>query len=1161
MITCDFNTYREAFLEAVVRNSALRDIRGRFASRALSMIADYFGAVFAKVPVPASSAEPTFDFVLFHNETVSLFILDEGFPRRSGSEFGPEDLMNASEVLRRFVEKSASEPFEPVGTADSEFSLVRQIIRKLAEDQPLDDVRAVELFVFTPVRPRRTVPPAELRYGGLRTILRVFPLSELWEEGIGISGMENRLQCLPENLPALSAQTVLSLISEGLAYPVSREGASPAPAENGNTAKSASANAAVSPEAVRKEPETDFSEYYDRFIDRIDVKTEKNPYRSAVSAMLSDFYRLKVITPAPDEDGLLKAFDCFFVTDDMLCLCILDRHYDDREDEIITLADTHNVIRPLLDFARRAAESSDPVPAGSKSLRHRAVNIIRDLARGKIAEGGIRYVKLYAFTPCAPDPKVAEDGLRMQESLFTLGQTKCRARVISLKEMWARSIEIPPASKKAGKPARTPALAPAPKPEVAAKPENANGPKKPAREKSTKPPAASKATTPPAVVKPGDAEPTDAESFRQYLLIKAKEDSDFQHNAFFRLCTEILCDADLFEEIRPAFAHLRDTDAGEILFDGWALDEQNNVLSVFVLDLAEDRDGPTVSKAETDRYFGCLENFVSGSLNESLYDDVFDPRTDAGELAGIAQTGLCGGPGAENAFSRLRLIIVSSRTAAAGTASKQSVISGFRCDREIIDINELWKLSREDKELVVDFRQPRFGGGPLHVIAAVDDRTSGYRSYVGKIPGPVLAEIYREYGQRVLSSNVRAFLSVTQSVNKGIQKTIREEPHKFFAYNNGICAVASSVDSFDRQGLVDIMSATDFQVVNGGQTTASLYHALRAGISLDKIAVQLKLSVVPRNADIIERDEFIQNISKFANSQNQVTASDLGTNTIFQIAFHKLCDSPSCTVPAGTGQELGWFYERMRASYRNELSKRETASQKKAFRSRYPKGTLFTKTDLGKWFMSWYCHPHITSLGAQKCYTKFVAAIQKPSEEHDPKMTFVTPAFFRSAVARGILFLHVDNLIGSRPWYLAQRGYKANLTAYTVALLTKAVEYNFGPDMTIDLERIWQNQLLWYDPEHRNTCREISIFDELADRIARGVKSVFEDEPRDTHDVGEWVKKDKCWLAAQKIQLDISPSAEQFRRFFCCRKNPAWDFPVIDSSVLDPNRKGRKGSS
>lgn len=67
----------------------------------------------------------------------------------------------------------------------------------------------------------------------------------------------------------------------------------------------------------------------------------------------------------------------------------------------------------------------------------------------------------------------------------------------------------------------------------------------------------------------------------------------------------------------------------------------------------------------------------------------------------------------------------------------------------------------------------------------------------------------------------------------------------FFAYNNGITATAQDVETVLTEGGLEIRRLTDLQIVNGGQTTASLFHTQRKHkADLANIFVQMKLSVI-----------------------------------------------------------------------------------------------------------------------------------------------------------------------------------------------------------------------------------------------------------------------------------------------------------------------------
>ncbi|MCF8814477.1 AIPR family protein, partial [Xanthomonas campestris pv. campestris] len=107
---------------------------------------------------------------------------------------------------------------------------------------------------------------------------------------------------------------------------------------------------------------------------------------------------------------------------------------------------------------------------------------------------------------------------------------------------------------------------------------------------------------------------------------------------------------------------------------------------------------------------------------------------------------------------------------------------------------------------------------------------------------------------------------------KGIRATLRKEPEMFFAFNNGLTVTVSELETRASElGGTEITKATGLQIVNGGQTTASLYWASKAGADLSKVRVQMKLSRLPEDGF----EDAVHNIARFANAQNAVSASDL----------------------------------------------------------------------------------------------------------------------------------------------------------------------------------------------------------------------------------------------------------------------------------------------
>ena len=165
------------------------------------------------------------------------------------------------------------------------------------------------------------------------------------------------------------------------------------------------------------------------------------------------------------------------------------------------------------------------------------------------------------------------------------------------------------------------------------------------------------------------------------------------------------------------------------------------------------------------------------------------------------------------------------------------------------------------------------------------------------IPGEALRLLYEKFGARLLEANVRSFLSVkAKGVNAGIQGTLRTSPGRFMAYNNGIVIVADEM-RFEKtaDGSPGIAWIKGLQIVNGGQTTASIYFAKRKhpATDLSKVRVPAKI-IVMREPDPTKEEALVSDISRFANSQNAVSQSDLSANKPFHVEVEKLSLTVYC---------------------------------------------------------------------------------------------------------------------------------------------------------------------------------------------------------------------------------------------------------------------------
>ncbi len=570
---------------------------------------------------------------------------------------------------------------------------------------------------------------------------------------------------------------------------------------------------------------------------------------------------------------------------------------------------------------------------------------------------------------------------------------------------------------------------------------------------------------------------------------------------FFDYIKEIFDASEQYDELHEV--QVRYTTGERV--DAWAEETETQRLQLFYFHV--DMDSEPISTEEILNKFVSLVSFFNGARTGGLKKrGLVYQGTAEGELVEKIYRSYVT-RGETDPFFKLELILLSTREKPGNLSLGEDElnIAGAEVEIKYLGPTELRDLEQNKDDIVVDFNKKKYGGSPLKILKTLEIE-QGYESYVGAIRGTALAEIYGGFGQRVLAGNVRAFLQLTNSVNKGMLSTIRKEPEKFFVYNNGICLIAQEIQTSETQGGLLVEKATNLQIVNGGQTTATLFHAKKdKKLSLSKIWVPVKLSVI-KEKDSIKKQKFIQNISQYSNSQSKITNADLGTNTAFQICFSIVGMRETNRIPGSNiDSPLYWYYEKTRGSYKEEA---KSARRKTDFTNKYPKH--FNKIDLAKWCLSWEGYPDLVSRGAQKCFSyfsKFLCDIEDQYHsmaEEDPWKK-IDDEIYQDCIAKGILFISIDKLVQNQSWYKVSRSYKANIITYSISLLAQKIKRQFGEGYSIDFKKIWMNQTL-----------DIELLDLLSSYCYEVHCSLH--APGHSHsDVGEWVKKEECWETIKQL--------------------------------------------
>lgn len=483
--------------------------------------------------------------------------------------------------------------------------------------------------------------------------------------------------------------------------------------------------------------------------------------------------------------------------------------------------------------------------------------------------------------------------------------------------------------------------------------------------------------------------------------------------------------------------------------------------------------------------FNYLMAFHREAMDGSLFKDKSITASDEiVEVAKLVQS-------TKGLISQLRVYVITD-----GLTDPSSVPASVESDDKsyIIEFN-VWDMQRvyqqhnirAGKEKVeIDF--PTTYNTELQCLK-MSDQNLFVDAYLAIMPGITLAKIYKQYQQVLLEKNVRTFLQFKGKVNKQIRKTLREQPDMFFSFNNGISTTASDIETKEIDGVLYITRLFDWQIVNGGQTTASIAACLTdKSADLSKVYVPMKISVI-RDAE--HDDALVRQISASANSQTAIKNSDFSANDPYLVELEKF--SRSEWVPNGNNKPVcKWYFERTRGQYLDQLAQLSGFNEK-CFKIEYPKKQKLTKTDIAKYEACWNMRPYDVCRGAEKNYDLFVKDIKRENPT-------ITAAYFKKVVAKGILFKTVDGIVKSHDL----GGYKANMNAYILSSLS------FLSERSLDLTYIWENQ---------------DVQEEVLDKIEELVPIVWEHltggsaSGNQSSNVGEWTKKPECW---NKLRLKLS---------------------------------------
>lgn len=604
-------------------------------------------------------------------------------------------------------------------------------------------------------------------------------------------------------------------------------------------------------------------------------------------------------------------------------------------------------------------------------------------------------------------------------------------------------------------------------------------------------------------------------NYRKELLDSSKDEEGFvQQTQLLSQILPLMVDAKLLDSEDWNESYFLNT-AENLKLNGYTVNESSERLQLFIVDessidlTSSDKDLQISTKSHYDNQFKRVTKFLNKAIKGHLNDDVQDADPIRPLLSQLSSA-----TGAEQ-FDVIEIFLVSATatTETRGTMPQpkriefedENISVGFTRNRErvnkelliikkLVDLNFLYDvlISQGNREaLVIDFEN--LFDYKIEVIKAAEEEN--FESYLCVLPAHILSDLYKRYSSRLLEKNVRSFLQF-KGANKGIRETIRVSPEKFIAFNNGITITSTAKEIESKNGKMFIKSLTDFQIVNGGQTTASIYFTQKDGFPIDKVKVMAKINVV---LDVTEEglDSLIADISKYSNSQTKVSNVDLSSRSPQLNKVKAL--SESIVTPSGRK----WFFEKSRGEFNTKL--RISGSNKARIEKEYPKNYRFTKEQLGKYFTAWGDQPYVVKKGGEKVFRYFLEEIT--GELRGRKAVNVNRGFYEELISKIILFTQLEKTYGQGKHSMGQ--IRSAVVPYAISII---YIYTDGAKegKQFDLSKIWKKEKLEDDL--------ITFFTELMELMNVLIKKYSESD-----DYGEYAKNKKLWE-----NITVSKEIEKF---------------------------------
>ena len=573
----------------------------------------------------------------------------------------------------------------------------------------------------------------------------------------------------------------------------------------------------------------------------------------------------------------------------------------------------------------------------------------------------------------------------------------------------------------------------------------------------------------------------------------SEEDGGNTEQIFTQLAVDLLVSAGETENIRLAYDKKGFGTKNQHQVNAYSISDNYETLDLFITALKATDEISKTTTSEIETAIKRILNF----FRRGIYKDYVNEIEESSEIFQLASELALSNELREN-LVRVNAIILTDGIYQ-NEPPKPESISGYTIYARIVDITYLYNITEKSHiPIELDFKADGFEIPCIESPSENDE----YKSYLAIIPGLALANIYERFGSRLLEQNVRSFLQFSGKINKGIRATIMKEPQMFLAFNNGIAATAGSIElgkDSKGKGLI-INKVNDLQIVNGGQTTASIYHTLKKDkADISNVFVQVKLSVIQNKTNF---SEIVSRIAEYANTQNKVSVADLSSNRPYHVDFEKLSRNIFTPHSDKSTTQTKWFYERARGQYKNaRLKDGFTKSRQKAFDLKNPKNQMFTKEELAKYINAYQevyegkklvVAPHFVIKNV-KNYNQFILYNTNVKVENNN-------IYFEDAIAKGILYKTCEKIYGVKPNAIGDLRFIT--VPYSIAY------FGIKTDYQLDLYKIWKNQ-----------CVSNELFVFLKELMVAMDNFLKTKSPESLIEM--WARKEACWELVKEQDFDV----------------------------------------